>query len=545
MKFRNMMDLNQLNSFILKTAEAVKQQESFFTGALATKAEKLAEVFPTDPTVVGMYNFLNKRASAQPMISRSELKQVYNTLYSNNNKFAVYFTDELGIQQPVEEVKKDSREGADLLAIANQNIDSNLVDTLSSLFQDGKNAVVKTYTSKAAKSAEKNTLHALNRIGVYPKLAEVITGNNSWIVCRAAFDTPKGETSVLLPVEIVNNEPVMPNSLVSDQGVIELTASTLSDYLKNNAGKLLKVNAEQVLSYVTKTAEPISEVELALFRLKTSSNNSISVDAPGVLLQDPRVGNEVKDLEMPKFEIPEEFKSLGDRLSSKAGEAELFHGKNIVAAARDLIIRKLASFGYKAQVGVASSDKNAIVYAASVDGRKGFKVPVKVVNASPLLPQTVVVENSVKEFSAEGISEIMSESNDLQAMAMASPLYDLKPQELFISLASALQEENFAKAEDALHILRESGDSHFYNMAFAIYKKALKGEFNIQKEASCGCSHPIKTANSSSLVCGHTGLPVNKVYQDKFGQCRPMHRKGNEDGSESAHFVTSKVYWNC
>lgn len=539
------MDFNQLNSFILKTAEAVKDQESFFTGVLAKKAEKLAEAFPYDPTIIGMYNFLNKRANSQPMISRSELKQTYNILYSSNNKFATHFSDELGVVETVEEKKVDSREGEDLLAIANKNIDSNLVDTLSSIFENGKNAVVKTFSKKSANLAERNTVHALNSLGVYPKLAEVVAGNDSWLVCRAAFETPKGETSVLIPVELVNSEPVIPNSLVVTEGLIELTASTLKDYLQKNAGKLLKVNADQVLNFIAKQAEPLSEVELALFRLKTASSGDIVLDAPGVLLSDPRIGNEVKDIPMPQVEIPEEYQSIGERLSSKAGEAELFHGKQILNRGRELVLRKLSSFGYQAQVGVASSDKDTIVYAASVDGRKGFKIPVKIVNSQALLPAMVVTENSIKEFSADGISEIIEDSNDLQAMAMASPLYDLKPQELLTSLASALEEENLAKAEDALHILRESGDSHFYNMGFAMYKQALKGGLTNDRHASHNCSNVIKTANSSHLICGHTGLPVNKVYQDKFGQCRPLHRKGLEDGAETAHFVTSKVYWNC
>lgn len=539
------MDFNELTSFIIKSAETVKEQESFFTGALAKKAEKLTEVFPYDSTVIGMYNFLNKKSASQPMISRSELKKVYNTFYTNNNKFASYFSEELDVKTVSEESKKDSREGEDLLAIANKSVDSNLVDTLTSLFEDGKNAVFKTYTKSAADLAEKNVLRALNRVGVAPKLAEVITGNDSWLVCRAAFETPKGETSVLLPVEMVDGSPVLPSSFVSQEGLIELSASSILNYLKDNSGKLLKVNAEQVLNFISKQAEPISEVEIALFRMKTASGGSIAMDAPGVLLQDARVGGEVADIAMPEVEIPEEYKSIGERLSSKAGEAELLHGKHVVDSGRNLIVRKLASFGYKAQVGVASSDKKQIVYAASVDGNNGFKVPVKVVNSSVLLPVTVIAQDSIKEFSAEGISELINESNDLDAMAMASPLYDLKPQELLFSLASALQEENLAKAEDALHILRESGDTHFYNIAFAMYKQALKGEFKLEKQASCGCSNPIKTANSSRLVCGHTGLTVDKVYQDKFGQCRPLHRKGMEDGAESAHFVTSKVYWNC
>jgi hypothetical protein len=539
------MDFNQLNNVILKAAEAVKEQESFFTGVLAKKAEKLAEVFPYDATIVGMCNFLNKKASSQPMISRFELKKIYNTLYSNNNKFASYFAEELGAQEKAPEIKKDFREGEDLLSIAHKDVDSNLVETLSSLFNDGKNAVVKTYSKTAASSAERNTAYALRSVGANPKLAQVVAGNDTWLVCRASFETPRGETSVLLPVEIVDSEPAIPSSFVTPEGIVELTASLLDDYLVKNAGKLMQVNAEQVLNFVSKTAEPLSEVELALFRMKTASGDSVSLDAPGILLYNPNVGNEVSDVAMPQFEVPEEYKSLGERLSSKAGEAELYHGKKVVATGREMIVRKLASFGYKAQVGVASSDKDGIVYAASIDGRRGFKVPVKISQTNVLLPRTVVAEDAIKEFSSEGISEIINETNDLSAMAMASPLYDLKPQELFLSLASALQEENFEKAEDALHILREAGDAHFYNMAFAIYKQALKGEFNLHKQASSGCSDTIKTANSSSLICSHTGLPVGKVYQDKFGQCRPLHRKGMEDGTESAHFVTSKVYWNC
>jgi hypothetical protein len=534
------MDLYKLNSLILKTAQAVKKQESFFTGALAVKAEQLAELYPYDNTVVAMNSFLNKRASSQPLISREELNSAYNTLYTHNNKFALAFKDELGLEE-VQEIKREAQEELDVFSTIKQNVDSNLIETISTIFD--KSAKVKNFSEKSAKLAERNVAHTLHGLGATPKFTEIISGNQDWLICRAAFETPKGETSVLLPVEVVNDQPIMPTSLVSTEGLIELTSSSIKDYLIKNAGKLLQVNAGEVLTFLNKTAEPLSEAELALFRLKTASADSISVESNGVYLKDALAEEKIVDYSV---EIPEEYKNFGDMLSSKAGEAELLHGKKAVELARETIIRKLSSFGYKAQVGIASCDKDMIVFAASVDGIRGFKVPVKIENSVPLMPKTVIADSSVNTFTAEGVSELIAEANDTSSMAMSSAMYDLKPQELFINIYAALQDNNLLKAEDALHILKESGDKHFYDMGFALYKSALKGELNsLTKNASCGCSSPVKTKNSSGLICSHTGLPVNKVYQDKFGQCRPMHRQGLENGSEDAHFITSKVYWNC
>ena len=62
------------------------------------------------------------------------------------------------------------------------------------------------------------------------------------------------------------------------------------------------------------------------------------------------------------------------------------------------------------------------------------------------------------------------------------------------------------------------------------------------KTAETKCSKMIKSAVSEYPVCSHTGLPINKVYQDKDGHCRPLFRKGMDETYEGATFINAKIF---
>jgi hypothetical protein len=114
----------------------------------------------------------------------------------------------------------------------------------------------------------------------------------------------------------------------------------------------------------------------------------------------------------------------------------------------------------------------------------------------------------------------------------------LKPSEVLNNLRQAMNDGNHAKAEDALNVLANCGDKKAYDVAFQVYMEGLSGK----KVAETKCSLMVKSAVSEYPVCSHTGLPINKVFQDKDGNCRPLFRKGMDETYEGASFINAKIF---
>lgn len=536
------MDLRQLNTAIFKTAQAVLSNEKFFTGALVSKARQLTEEFPYDTTVVGMYNFLKKKADHDPMISRKDLYKTYELLYSNNNKFAEYFAEELGINTTESETTVPV-EQKDLLEEVRANLDPTLVNNFAACFD--KSIKYASYSLKLASQCEQLCAHLLNRMSIPPKTVEVTAGNQEVLICRANYESPKGEVTVLVPVFIQNEEPLIPDSFVGTEGLINLNANNLKDFIVKSAGKILKVNADTLVQHLSKQATPLDDVELAILKMKLGSNTlEESLAGMGIMFQDPNeFFKSASEVEVPQYELPEELKGFGERLSTVKGEAELRFGNSTVEASRKLLTNSLASFGYKnPKLGIASVSDNCINFSVALDNYAGFKVPITIKNNKPQNPTYAIANGNLQEFSALGICELLKE-NDYKAALISSPYYELTTEEVLNNLVVALEENNLLKAEDALHVLRET-DEQAFRAGNEMYLQALQGEFGLRKSASVSkCAAPIQSPNSKYLVCSHTGLPINKVYQDQFGDCRPLHRKGHEDGTENALLSTYKIFW--
>lgn len=115
----------------------------------------------------------------------------------------------------------------------------------------------------------------------------------------------------------------------------------------------------------------------------------------------------------------------------------------------------------------------------------------------------------------------------------------LKPSEVINNLKSALAEGNHAKAEDALNVLANCEDKKAYETGFQIYMDGMSG---VKVAEETKCSKMLKNAVSEYPICTHTGLPINKVYQDKNGYCRPLFRKGMDETYEGASFINAKIF---
>jgi hypothetical protein len=94
---------------------------------------------------------------------------------------------------------------------------------------------------------------------------------------------------------------------------------------------------------------------------------------------------------------------------------------------------------------------------------------------------------------------------------------------------------------DALNCIKQSGDAKAYVVAFRIFASGL-GDSKVEAKEESACKMVMKTASSQHPVCGHTGLPLHKVYQDEHGNCRPLYRKGMDESYEGAYFMNHKIF---
>lgn len=509
----------------------VESQQEIWLPALQDKAEKVAQAFPNDPTCVSMSQVLTKRASKTNLISRAEFNQLYQQTWTPNNKFSQHFEGELGLERIPEAKAKEFKD-----PLPKVEADPTYLHAFNS-FWDKK----ATYQAPAA--LKKEVMDAcritLKNLATPARSLEVVAANADWMICRAGFETPKGETAILIPVETKDSQVSLPNQFAHSVGWVELTTDLLQNHLKTSAGRVLEAKADQLLKSLTKQATaPLNAVDVAIMKAKLAKVASASeINDIGVQYKQAFT----QETEVPRAPETEETRSFSAQLATHAGAACVMFSKATVEKGRELVARSLLNLGYTAQVGVAGSTKDTITYAASI-ANQGFRVPVKVANGLPTPPQFAFMNGSMADFSSAGIGELLSEGSDQQAHKAASTLGNAGDGNVVAALDRALANQHWEKAEDALSVLSQ-GDPDLYRVAFQAYQQALSGK--LVKTAETKCAAPRKDRNHLGEVCSHTGLPVDQVYQDKFGQCRPLHRRGREASSEDQMcFLNSRIVLN-
>ena len=536
------MSIHDLTKIVGRAAKALYDNEKFPVGVLAVRAKKIAEAHPTDPTAVAMFNFLNKRASSQPFITRAELRDAYRRLYSQNNKFGSVFAEELGpsgLAQP-HVMQHDPNEGKNLVEESYAKMaDPVLANSLSSAFD--KKASYTPYSAEVAVNAARTCLHELNRF-VAPRKVDVVAGKPDLLICKATYGTPKGDTVALVPVEAKEGKALIPTVFLSRVGFLDLSKEALQQHIVDTAGKHFKVDVQNILDVVSNVKngapEPLSEMEMIIAKARAAKGTPATHTMDGILYA--QLETPVPNIEIEKTAETEEF---GKRLASSKGAAEFIFGKKVVYTGRAMLKQSLASFGYSnPNISVVDADNNGIYFAVSVDNKAAFKVPVKVAKGNVQSPEFAVSAGSIYEFSKSGVSSILaSDEVDGKMMALASPQHDLRPEDLIEQVRIAMLDGNHPMAEDALTVLQNSNNSAAYKAAFNIYLQGMSGKLVKDAECQSKCAMQRKVAYSKHVICGHTNLPVHKVYQDKNGDCQPLYRRHIAE-PETASFLHSKVY---
>ena len=540
------MSLEKMQQLVGSLAKTVEDNEKIAVPVLAVKLAKCLEAYPEDQTIGSMTRVIDKMADNNNIfIRRGELKQLYNKLYSRNTKFAHLFSEELGITPAVQSEKPlAGRKDPNINKTINtySYADPILANALNSVFD--KDIPLKLYSQTLADNAKFAVNTTLDSWNLKPTSVNVDEGNEKFLVIKANYDTPKGITSFYVPVEIANNKVVEASVFMGNAGPEELNNSNVKNYIKKFAGSKLKVNGEIILNaLVTATSEnrEISGAELALTRLNASRQTKSD------FFDNQIIGQKISQASRPDVKLPksDEFKSFEDKFSSPYGQAAFDLGEDKVKLARETIARELLGLGYKnPQVTVTAHDKGTIFYGVSLDaGKVAFTVPVKIASGKLQKPTILICNGSVSSFDNQGITELyLNNQTDYKVAAAASPQFGLKPSELINNVREAVAAGNTDKAEDALNILANSGDAKAYAAAFNVFVTGLGGKVAKASDSEHKCSLLVKNASSQHMICGHTGLPIHKVYQDKHGTCRPLYRRDMDQSYEGAMFMNAKIF---
>ena len=535
------MSLDKLQQLVGSLTKSVEDNEKLATPILSVKLAKCLEAYPGDQTIGSIARVIDKMASNNTLfIRRADLKSLYHKLHTRNTKFAQLFQSELGITESLPEAKIMERDDATQVNPYEVG-DQILANALNSVFD--KKLPLKMYSQALADKAQHSVATTLDAWNLKPSSIEVSDGSDKFLVIKADYETPKGVTSFYVPVEIHGSKVVEASVFMGNVGPQDLNHTNLKAYLTRYAGSKLKADGTSILTVLTRAASEnreVSDAEIALTKLNATRQGKSEFFHNQIIGQEITAAP-IKDVELPKYD---EFVSFEKSFTTPYGVAAFQFGADNIKIARENITREVVSFGYKSpQVTVTACDDNTIFYGVSLDGGKvAFTVPVKVAGGKLNKPNVILCNGAVTLFTKDSVNDLyVNNQTDYKVAAAASPQFGLKPSDLVNNIRQAIAEGNNAKAEDALNVLASSGDEKAYAHGFHAFLTGLSGKSAVQKQESC-CSMVVKNASSQHPICGHTGLPLHKVYQDKDGNCRPLYRKGMDESYEGATFINSKIF---
>lgn len=535
------MSLDKMQQLIGSLAKTINDNHKIATPVLAVKLAKSLEAYPHDQTLGSMSRVIEKMAANNTLfISRGELKSLYHKLHSYNTKFAELFQEELGSTDSLPTPTYQTRDDSSAELNPYEMADPILSNALSSVFE---NAPLKMYSQNLANAALNSVETTLDAWGIKPSSLSVNAGSDKFLVLKADYETPKGVTSLFVPIEIYDNKIAEASVFMGNSGPVDLNYTNVKEYVTTNAGNKIRINGETILDVLTKSAmekREISAAEMALMKVNASKQTQ------GQFFQNQVVGQKIAEASKEDVALPQQphFQSFADKFSSPQGVANFQFGDDKINIARDNIFRELVSMGHKSpQIAVTGSNEDTVFYSVSLyGGQVAFKVPVNISAGVVNKPTVLICNGSISSFEKSEIDKLyINEKTDLQAAAEASPLGMLKASELVETIRTALASNNYSRAEDALNVLSNLGDEKAYAMGFHAYLNGL-GTKKAEASDKCGCTMQIKNGTSKHPICGHTGLPITKVYQDSEGNCRPLYRRGMDDTYEGASFMNAKVF---
>lgn len=497
---------------------------------LSNRLKKAFASYPEDKTIGNMNYLIKKLADSQAFISHNDLLNLYNKYYTSDNRFPEVVSEfGLNINSNFNLPKFSSKEPldkVDLLKYADQNL-------LTALSKGFDNQQIQKYSKTAADFAKISMAGKFDTWNLSPKNLNIECGDEKNIIIKADYDTHKGQTSILIPFEVSNNECKEPHVFIGCNGVNEFNYNNVINYVKSFAGNNKGLNSFAILKSLSESDKEdkiISNAELALIRLKSKENPQTPQS-----FQDLYIESQIKNKQpsLNKFDISKladvEVKESYSFLDDKNIQAQILHGSKNISEASDIVKTKLAELNYKnCDIKIKSVKENLISFAVKLASNTSIAIPVRISNNRIHSPMVFLCAGKIMNLNKECLSEVENDNNkDLFLLAETSKVAKLNPGELINLIKNAINDKQYAVAEDCLNVLKNK-HSKSYPEALSLYMSLIKTAGVNKEKADHKCSLQMQTKKSLKPICGHTGLTIDKVYMDKFGNCRPLHRRGSE-----------------
>lgn len=520
------MSLNNIKQLVENLNKKIEENRQVAVPALYRKASKYIEMYPEDKTLGALYVIFEKMASNKKISMRqADLRDLYAKHYTNNTKFASFFSEEMGIVQEAPTVKLASQNVGTVELPKQESVLSN---ALRSIFDPSHE--FKLFSNKTAETAVNLIKSTLNNWDLKPAHLKVEAGNSNILIIKADYETPKGLTSFYIPVSTSQNKISEASSFVGLFGLQDFNINNIKGYIVKSAGAKNKITASDILNLFEEKKQ-ISQAELALIRLKSAKKEEYFSDSNSI------VGQKIAEASFKEVLLPKnkDVDLFSEKFASVNGEAE-FLFKDNVKIAKDYVVREVLSLGYRnPQVKLLKVSKNTMYYGVSVPNLS-FTVPVKVANDKIVRPELVLSNGKVASFNAQGISSLASDNSVAVKMSNA---YGMNSAALITEIKKAVAEKNMARAEDCLNVLQSTASNREYNIGLKAFISASSTE---PKQADMKkCSMIIKSSTSNKDICGHTGLPTDKVYQDKYGNCQKLYRQNIDELNDGVIFTNTKI----
>lgn len=510
----------QIVDLIATINDQINNSDQLCVSSLSNKLKKCSSAYPQDKTIGALSRIISSFGKNNDFITKKSFKELYASHYTNNTAMPELFSNELDIKiekeasvQPAKNKDIDlSKYKADPLL---ENVLSKLLlkDTKVSLAHD------------VVKKAEEKVLKDLNNV-YRPSSVKAIDSNSDAIVVLASFESPKGMTEIFIPL----TKNLEGNVFIGNKVVSEINEDNIKNYILKNAGQKIAISSKKVLSTIESSITPKQDrTELAAAAIKVNNSKLYSDGIVGVKFAE----STATIVELPKSN---EFKNLEEKFASPLGIALENFGEKMLQKAAQTIQTTLNQINSPAlKINLLKSSNDSLIFNVLSKSGKTFTVPVKVSGSNCLSPDYAVFNGGVQKLDKKFESKLASSELDKASFKHVANLAVLNSDQL-LSLAKQFSDsKEFEKMATVLEVLKDK-DIQLYKNAYKFILGDIKKEASINK-----CSKLVERKNSIHKICEHTGLPENKVYQDKDGNCRPLYRKELDNMPEKGFYMTSKI----
>lgn len=540
-----------------RQAEALLSQmdrgKDFIIGSVSDRLTKAADAHPQDTVIRAVARVIERMSRQDPtrLICQAEIDEVYQQLIGLNRS-GTRFREVLGdlliskAPEPVRSGKQYAEAHRDPLAEAISEIDPAVTEGLGQIFEPREDR----YDPNMAAEIRDKVGMELKTLGFDSRI-RLAGGNTRHLVFSADIRTRRGNSRVYIPAEAASGR--FPSVFLSNDRFLPLTSKNLREHLEVSAGrKELPPSIPAVLAsldaLVGQARKRASEEDVAKV-----SNMLPHSDGTGNLASSPLYAdlreNEVRDVRIPRAEVPEPLRALTSEIEESVTEAGVGYPQAAVRLAKRTLHAELAAMGFRgSQVRIASGTADGLICEAILNTPKGkvaIEVPIEMRNDQPLMPSVFAQGDFCDDFSEAKLKEFVQRDPPTVAVAVRrdSPLLGSSMRELKDAMIKAVAQGDYKACEDVMEVVAERWPDN-YKEALIAYKQLLRHAGTMREAHSdIQCSKVIRSSNSIHPICGHLMVPIHKVVQDEHGRChlasRHHSRENQDDGS--AFFSNAKV----